>query len=196
MGTHIKYRAIDEHSDFFTVCRENPKVAEVLPDLWGRDVADWMKTDATFLKAHRACTLMYMESPILREVGTYFSNKAWDALFYLLSEKRRYMANGDYNDLVERALVGGDLLTESDVIRPVRYITANEVKQFAVFLAQQDYISLFEHYNPEQMRQMEVYRVSPHDNQRDWILDMFFTLRDFYLKTAFHSLAVTTWFIH
>lgn len=196
MGTHIKYRAIDENSQFFKMCKEYTKIAKVLRDLWGGDVAEWMKTDSMYLKAHRACKLMYMETPSLRDVGVYFSNKAWGALLYLLSDKRRYMADGDENDLVERGIVGGDLLTEPDIIRPVRYITAEEVKQFSVFLAQIDYVTLFEHYDDERMEQMEVYRVRSYENQKDWIIDLFSPLRDFYLKTSFHSFAITTWFVH
>lgn len=127
----------------------------------------------------------------------FYFGRRWDMLHYLLSEIRRNPQKPyDENDLIHRAIHGGEKLGEEAVLPqgvPVRYLNPQEVKEISKLFGQIKTDDLDKHWNPRLMREVGVYKIRgdySDDDQLYYLKEEFEKLKDFYLWAAIYDEAV------
>jgi hypothetical protein len=121
--------------------------------------------------------------------------RSWDIVHYLLSAKRRgEEVAGEHDDLIARAVLGGDALTakvqEDQQFEIVRYMPPAEVHLAAEILSQVTEDQMRQHYDLDYMNQIHVYKIWSHSSGEMGFrehCEAFEEWRDFYSVAAAHD---------
>lgn len=116
-------------------------------------------------------------------------DRTWDKLHYLLSAERRGHSAGPCDQILTRAIRGGDPIGEHVLAgqgAPLCYLRPSEVNTAAGILDRLTEADLRTHYDPVAMHAGAVYKFDPDAAEADWpwIVENFHALRRFYRVVA------------
>lgn len=198
MGLDMSYQAVVPETLLNKLVSGNPQAAFYFK-LFGYDeLPDWaahrLETDAELNEFSQIAEIAREEHPGIeeRQLELY---RHWDMLHYLLSEKRRKDLPYDQNDLIYRAIHGGEKLGDEFVLPqgvPVTFLRPDEVREISEMLEEIPADALREHWNPPLMREAGVYKIRGDEDEShlEYLLQDFENLKHFYYSAAAFDEAV------
>ena len=116
-------------------------------------------------------------------------DKAWHGVHYLLCGKAEPGA-----DLASQVVMGGTEVGDDLGYGPARYFKPDQVAAIARELSRPNLeAEMYARFDPDQMMQLGIYPVQFDDpDDRDWLMDEFRKLRQFFLDASAGGLAVVT----
>jgi hypothetical protein len=115
-------------------------------------------------------------------------DKAWHGVHYLLCGK---VEPG--SDLASQAVMGGTEVGDDLGYGPARYFEADEVANIARELSRPNLeAEMTARWNPAQMATLEIYPGQFDAADKQWLMDAFRQLRQFYVDASAAKLAVVT----
>ena len=198
MGLDMSYQAVVPETVLYKLVLGNPQAAFYFK-LFGYDeLPDWAAyrlDNAVELKEYsQIAEIARDEHPGIedRKLELY---RHWDMLHYLLSEKRRKNLPYDKNDLIYRAINGGDKLGKEFVLPqgiPITFLRPDEVKEISKVLEEIPADSLRKLWNPPLMREAGVYKIRGDEDERrlEYLLEDFENMKHFYLWASIYDEAV------
>ena len=116
-------------------------------------------------------------------------DKAWHGVHYLLCGQPQAGS-----DLASQAVMGGTEVGDNLGYGPARYFEADRVAAIAKELSRPNLEAEMEaRFDPDQMMQLGIYPVQFDDpDDRDWLMDAFRELRQFYVDASAAGVAVVT----
>jgi hypothetical protein len=173
MGLDMSQQAIPANCGLFERARADVELGEILCliPLWFREgfcprSGRWPVADALWWELGE----LARQHPGLEKRNCYL-DRWWDKLHFLLSAKRRGYAGSAADELLDKAIHGGDLIAEH--VRapqgvPVRFVTTAEVNAIAELLRPLTSNQLRVHYSPSDMEVAGMYKFVAGREEQDW----------------------------
>lgn len=198
MDLDMSYQAVVPETVLYKLVSGNPQAAVYFKFFGYNELPDWaahsLETDAELKDFSEIAEIARDEHPGIeeRELDIY---RYWDILHYLLSEKRRKNLPDDENDLIYRAINGGDKLGEKFVMPqgvPITFLRPDEVREISQMLEEIPSDALREHWNPPLMREAGVYKIRGDEDESslEYTLQVFDNLKHFYYSVSVFNEAV------
>ncbi len=200
MGREASFQAIPENCELLIRARQDRKIAEDMQfslmeateepnPRYERSPEEQYFYDVVqeLIRAH----------PGLEKRYFYAGARTYDAIVYLLSPARREGEWDGDQSFIKKAIYGVELLhPEARATQgvPIGFVSRVDTKIIADYLEQITMEQLHEHYDPQQMYEVGVYKIGPYaDEQRFQVIwDEFVGMRDVYRAAADHCEAVIT----
>ncbi len=200
MGREASFQAIPENCELLIRARQDRKIAEDMQfslmeateepnPRYERSPEEQYFYDVVqeLIRAH----------PGLEKRYFYAGARTYDAIVYLLSPARREGEWDGDQSLIKKAIYGVELLhPEARATQgvPIVFVSRVDTKIIADYLEQITMEQLHEHYDPQKMYEVGVYKIGPYaDVQRFQVIwDEFVGMRDVYRAAADHDEAVIT----
>jgi hypothetical protein len=114
--------------------------------------------------------------------------KAWHGVHFLLCGKVQ-----PGSDLASQAVMGGTEIGDDLGYGPARYFEADEVAAIARELSRPNLeAEMMARWDPDQMEQLGIYPAGFKPDDKQWLMDAFRELRQFYVDASAANLAVVT----
>jgi hypothetical protein len=198
MGVEASFQAMPENCDLFITARQDRETAEALQ--FFHQFAFEYKTphprwDAKWTEIHRMARKLGAEKPDLINRYFYAGSRTFDAIVYLLSPIRRSVTRHKDTSLIYQAIYGQEPLypeAHASQGRPIGIVPAAGVLPIAEYLEQISMEVLHQHYNPQHMSDVAVYKMHPNNDEGRFqnIWDEFVGMRNLYRAAAEHNEAV------
>jgi hypothetical protein len=201
VGVELRLQAIPDDCELLIKARINREVAEQMEffNSWALGIhrTGWKPETPLEIYFFKAVQELVRQRPGLIQRYFYDGPRGWEAIIYLLSPESRAGNSKRDNSLVNRAIKGSEPLHPEAYAtqgRPIGFVPVQDVRAIADFFHTVTSEQLHEHYKPNVMSEMHVYKMWPDSDETRFqdIWEEFVEIKNLYREAAAHNEAVIT----